>query len=700
MTIQDQVTSHYVSPESSVIAKAILEAVLVPLITIDIRGQLLSFNVAAQNLFGYRSDEIVGHTIHKLIPEAYPAEHETFLAEYGKAESCGVVINEREVMGRRKDGTIFPVQLSVSAIKTEGEPLLIGVLFDLGKQKNIENELRIAAAAFETQEAIMVTDAGGNIVLVNKAFEKITGYSPEEVIGRNPRILSSGRHDSAFYAQMWQSIIDTGNWRGQIWDRAKSGKLYPKEVTITAVKGVDGKTIHYVAFFTDISLRKKSEEEINALAYYDTLTRLPNRRLLVDRLENALASSALSQQYGALLVIDLDKFKALNDTRGLEVGDTLLVEVARRLKFYAGKINTVARLGGDEFVILLETIAADEVSSIQFVEKFAEKIRSVLAAPYLLKQITQYSSSSIGVCLFKGKADSVNELIKRADMAMYQAKDSGRNCVCFFNPQLQQSVESRAVLEADMRIAITHQQFQLYYQIQVNQGQLPIGAEALIRWNHPKRGMVSPAQFIPIAEESMLIIEIGLWVLETACQQLAIWKDCTQARHLSLSVNVSAAQFKQDNFVEVVEAFIKKYRIEPSRLKLELTESIALDDLDIVIAKMMALRYVVGVKLSLDDFGTGFSCLSYLKRLPLDQLKIDQSFVRELKDKSSDAVLVKSIIDMALNFGLDVIAEGVETEIQAALLKTNGCNSYQGYLYGKPLPLEQFEALLSVSEPY
>ena len=430
------------------------------------------------------------------------------------------------------------------------------------------------------------------------------------------------------------------------------------------------------------------------MATHDVLTQLPNRRLLLEQLLRALSASARIRQYGALLFLDLDNFKTLNDTKGHEFGDRLLVEVARRLRLCVREVDTVARLGGDEFVVLIENVSADAKEASQNVAQVAEKIRAVLATPYQIEEHTHHSTPSVGVCLFYGNTESADELLKRADLAMYQAKNSGRNKVQFFEPHLQQAVESFAALEADLREAVSGQQLRLYYQIQLDNDLRPIGAEALVRWIHPKRGFVSPADFIPVAEKSSLILEIGDWVLDTACQQLAVWSHIEAARHLVLAVNISAQQFKQPDFVEQIVAVLQKHRVDPARLKLELTESVAVDDLDFVAAKMFALRHVVGVTLSLDDFGTGYSSLSVLKKLPLNQIKIDQSFVRNMTTDASDAVMVKTIIAMAHNFGLHVIAEGVETDAQHSALKENNCMAYQGYLFSKPLPIDEFKMLL------
>lgn len=559
--------------------------------------------------------------------------------------------------------------------------------------RDAQEYLRVAATTFDTHEAILITDANANIIRVNQAFQETTGYRAEEVIGKNPRILSSGRQDKAVYADMWQQLIANGTWSGELWDRHKDGHIYPKNLIITAVKNALGETTEYVSIFSDISERKRAEEEIHNLAYYDVLTKLPNRRLLLDRLHLALSASARSRLYGAVLFLDMDRFKMLNDTMGHDYGDLLLIEVAKRIRICVREVDTAARFGGDEFVVMLEEIGKNIEEASQKVSLIAEKIRVALSVPYKIKDHEYHSSPSIGVNLYCGNERAVEDLLKHADMAMYEAKESGRNAVRFFDPVMQHLVSARASLEADLHCAVPDQQLQLYYQIQVDSNQRSIGAEALVRWNHPTRGMVPPAQFIPLSEESVLILEIGEWVLNAACRQLAIWSESELTRHLTLAVNVSGQQFKQRDFVEKVAAILQLHQADASRLKLELTESVVLNDVTDVISKMHALKSL-RVRLSMDDFGTGYSSLSYLKQLPLDQIKIDQSFVRDMTSDQNDAVMVQTIIDMAKNFGLNVIAEGVETEAQKLLLEQLGCLNYQGYLFSKPLPIEQFELLL------
>jgi diguanylate cyclase (GGDEF)-like protein/PAS domain S-box-containing protein len=581
----------------------------------------------------------------------------------------------------------------VSIFDESGKPMRsMGAVQDITAQKLAEERLRVAAVAFEMQEAIMVTDAQANILRVNRAFQKITGDSAEEVVGKNPRILSSGRQDKEFYAEMWRQLIQYGSWAGEMWDRRKNGEVYPKWLTISAARDGRGNITEYVAIFNDITARKQAEEEIRNLAYYDALTGLPNRRMLLDRFHQALSLAARSHQCGAILFLDMDRFKTLNDTMGHDYGDLMLVEVGRRMQGCVRESDTVARIGGDEFVVLVEEVGTDLQEALRVVVLIAEKVRASLAQPYLLGSYEFHSSPSIGVSMYAGKDEQVDELMKRADLAMYQAKESGRNTVRFFDPMMQRSVETRAALESDLRSALSSGQLSLYYQVQVDRGGVPVGAEALLRWKHPKRGMVSPAEFIPVAEESGMIIEIGRWVIEQACRQLGEWEQDERLSQLVLAVNVSAQQFGAADFTQRVEEAIVRNRVVSTRLKLELTESVVLQDVLGVIGKMHALK-ALGVGLSLDDFGTGYSSLAYLKQLPLEQIKIDPSFVRDITSDPNDAVMVRTIIGMAQNFRLQVIAEGVENGEQLEFLRQCGCALYQGYLFGRPVPKEEFEAL-------
>jgi diguanylate cyclase (GGDEF)-like protein/PAS domain S-box-containing protein len=547
----------------------------------------------------------------------------------------------------------------------------------------------IAAAAFESSDGIVISDAKCVILRVNRAFSQITGYSAEEAVGHKTNLLKSGHHEAAFYAAMWESILARGAWSGEIWNRSKDGEIYPHWLNITAVKGVAGEVTHYVATLTDITLRKEAEEEIRSLAFYDSLTHLPNRRLLLDRLQHALAASARSRQRGALLFIDLDDFKTLNDTLGHNIGDQLLIQVAERLKAQVRETDTVSRLGGDEFVILLESLSEDAETAAAEIQRVGEGILSRLELPYALSGHEHRSTVSIGAAIFGENRESIDELMKRADIAMYKAKAEGRNTMRFFDQHLEAAVIARVSLEKDLRHGIANGELLLHFQPQVDSEGSITGAEALVRWEHPRLGLVSPGDFIPLAEETGLILPLGCWVMEKACAQIAAWAEHEQTAHLTLAVNVSARQFQQPEFVGEVLSLLARTNANPRKLKLELTETVLLSHVEFISAKMAALNEQ-GLTFSLDDFGTGYSSLSYLRRLPLSQLKIDQSFVHDLLTDTNDAAVASTIIALAHSLGLAVIAEGVETWEQLEQLKRYGCGAFQGYLFGRPVPIEEF----------
>jgi diguanylate cyclase (GGDEF)-like protein/PAS domain S-box-containing protein len=649
-------------------------------------------NAQFDHIFGYEKGELIGQ--HVCVVNA---NTEISPKEVADAINNALKKNGKwygEVHSRRKDGTAFWTEARVTTFNhSDFGPVWLAVQNDITERKVTEMELRIAATAFESQEGIMVTDANNNILRVNPAFTTITGYSSEDILSQTPSLLNSGRHDKAFYKEMWDSINQTGTWDGEIWNRRKNGEVYLEHLIVTAVKDRNGNVSNYVGTLTDITKSKAASDEIKNLAFFDPLTSLPNRRLMMDRLNQALTASARSGMYGAVLFLDLDHFKTLNDSLGHDVGDMLLQQVATRLKNCVREGDTVARIGGDEFVVLIEDLDQQSIIAATQAEALGQKILSVLSYPYQLGDHEHHSTTSLGIALFGGNKEVLEPILKQADIAMYQAKKDGRNILRFYDTKMQDAITSRVEMERELRQAIEQQQFQLYYQIQVDSNGRTFGAEALLRWIHPERKMISPLQFIPLAEETGLILPIGQWVLETACAQLAKWQQSLHFRNFILSINISAKQLRQPNFVTQIKNSVHRYRIDPANLKLELTESMLVTDIDEIIEKMNTLS-LIGIRFSLDDFGTGYSSLQYLKKLPLSQLKIDRSFVHDIVVDESDLAIVRTIITMAHTLNINVIAEGVETEEQKKLLLENGCKHYQGYLYGKPLPIDQFEVLL------
>jgi diguanylate cyclase (GGDEF)-like protein/PAS domain S-box-containing protein len=566
---------------------------------------------------------------------------------------------------------------------------------DITQRKQAEEQLRLAARVFSNaHEGITITNAENIIIEVNEAFSRITGYSREEALGQNPRFLQSGRQDKAFYEAMWRSLTEQGHWAGELWNRHKSGKVIAEHLSISAMRDADGSLVQYVGHFTDISDRIKAQAEIDTLAFYDPLTQLPNRRLLLNRLDQALHVSTRHARNNALLFVDLDNFKILNDTQGHIQGDLLLVQVTQRLRACIRDGDTLARLGSDEFVVMLENLSDDVIEAATQAEAVGVKILGSFVADFALNSGSYHGTPSIGITLFGGPALESNEQpLKRAELAMFQAKAAGRNMLRFFDAQMQAEVSAHALMTADLREAVIKQQFVLYYQPQVVGGGRITGVEALVRWRHPQRGIVSPAEFIPLAEETGLILPLGQWVLDTACLQLAAWAKNPALAHLTVAVNVSACQFQRSDFVGSVLATLERTGATPKLLKLEMTESMLVDDMEAIITKMGVLK-AQGVTFSLDDFGTGYSSLAHLKRLPLHQLKIDQGFVQNIVTDPNDAVIAKMVVVLAESMGLSVIAEGVELQAQADCLAQLGCHAYQGYWFSRPLGLAALEALV------
>ncbi|WP_304726340.1 EAL domain-containing protein [Polynucleobacter sp.] len=652
---------------------------------------IVSCNRRFEEIFQYEPGELIGKSTKPLYESP-----ETFERIGAVAYDVGAVGGDfsQEVRLRHKDGSLFWGRLAGKPLDpTHPHEGSVWVYSDISEQMRAEEQLRIAATAFETQEAMLVTDTDGVILRVNQAFTKTTGYTADEVVGKTPSILHSGRQDEAFYDAMWEAIHRTGYWAGEVWDKRKNGEIYPKWLSITAVKGGNGIITHYVGSHADITERKAAQDKIMNLAFYNTLTELPNRLMFLNRLQNRLDASASSRKRSAVLFIDLDYFKTVNDTLGHSVGNLLLQKVAQRLIACARMGDTLSHPGGDEFMVLLEDLSEDRKEAATQAKTTAEKIRTTLGQPYLLAGHEIHCTGSIGITLFGETEQVADELIKQAEIAMYRSKQAGRNRLHFFDPQMQVAISARSALEDELRKAINGQQFQLYYQAQVNDKDCVTGAEALIRWIHPKRGLVSPLEFIPLLEETGLILPVGQWVLETACAQLARWAADPDMAHLSLAINVAAQQMHQADFVDQVLTVLETTGGNPKKLKLEITESVLIDRVELISDKMSILK-LRGVSFAIDDFGTGYSSLSYLKRLPIDQLKIDQSFISGIPNDANDVAIVKMVIALAQSVGLAVMAEGVKMQVQRDFLASCGCRAYQGYLFARPVPIEEFERAL------
>lgn len=669
--------------------QATLDAIPDLLFEISEDGVIHNLHTHRQDLLLLRPEDFPGKKMEAVMPtEIYRPIYESMAEASHKGFSSG-----KCYVLQLPDGVHeFELSTACKPGQSGTQKHFVMISRDITERRQAEEELRVAATAFEAREGMMITDPSGIILRVNKAFSEITGYSAEDVIGENPRLFNSGHHGPEFYRDMWQTITREGKWQGEIWNRRRNGEIYPQWLTITAVKNGCNKTTHYVSTLTDITERKENEARINNLAFFDPLTQLPNRRLLQDRLQRAIAATSHKKNLGALLFIDLDDFKTLNDNRGHHIGDLLLVAVANRLRMAVRSQDTVARLGGDEFLVVLEDLHTNHDQAAAIAQQIAENIRESLIETYTLEGQDYFSTPSIGISLFGDRQVHIDELLKQADQAMYHAKAQGRNTCRFFDPEMQAHTAQRFALQQEIREALQQQQFALFYQPQIDNTGALVGVEALIRWFHPERGLVSPQEFIPIAEESGLILPLGNWIVEEACQQLVRWSHHPATRDWSVSINVSARQFQQPQFVTQLFNTLEQTGANPLRLKLELTESMLVHNQQDIIARMDDLKSH-GITFSLDDFGTGYSSLAYLKRLPISELKIDKSFVNDVLEGNNDAAIARMIIRLGQSMELRVIAEGVETAAQRDWLEAEGCLYYQGYYFCKPLAADELENL-------
>lgn len=557
------------------------------------------------------------------------------------------------------------------------------------EQIKAAKNIQIYASAFEgSGDAILISDHENRIIDVNPAFIRQTGYSLDEVQGKNPRMLGSGETPREIYQQMWATLSEKGFWQGELLDRAKNGRIYPKWTSISAIRNQEQNTTFYVASFSDITARKAAEERISQLAHNDILTGLCNRFSFESRLEQAVFTARREQRELAILFINMDRFKNINDSLGHHTGDKILKEVASRLMNCARESDIIARFGGDEFVVVLTA-----VEDSNRVAHITENILELLSKPYVVNDRDLDTSPSIGITVFPGDGDAPGALLHNADTAMCHAKTQGRKNYQFYSKSMSAAIQERLRIESDLRTALEENQFELYYQPQIRTDNNTVCVvEALIRWHHPQHGMVGPHKFIPIAEETWYIHDIGCWVLDEACRQLAAWKE-TLSSPIGMAVNLSTKQLQSEDLIEFVQATMQKHAIEPEELELEITETSAMDNPDLAVQQLNALSQI-GVKLSIDDFGTGYSSLAYLKRLPIQAIKLDREFVSNLEHDEDDAKISIATLSLAHNLGLKVVAEGVETEAQRDFLISYGCDYLQGFLFSKPLPAAEVEQLI------
>ncbi|MCU7848332.1 MAG: EAL domain-containing protein [Candidatus Thiodiazotropha sp. (ex Lucinoma kastoroae)] len=594
-----------------------------------------------------------------------------------------------EAAFRRADGIIIQVEVFVSPVEHEGTPATQLVFTDVTQRKESDAKLKQAVQIIEhTMEGVLITDSNGVINSVNPAFTEITGYSEQEIITQHPRILISDRHPPEFFEELWDNVRNTGSWRGEVWNQRKNGEVYPVWMTISCVRDEQGSVMHYVAVFSDITSIKQTQSQLEHLAHHDSLTNLPNRLLFEDRLEHAIAQAKRQKRQLAVLFLDLDRFKNINDSLGHAMGDELLKEVAARLQKILRDDDTAARLGGDEFTVLVENIEDPSQAAV-----VAAKIQEKFKAPFKIAGRELHVTTSIGISIYPEDGKDVADLTKNADAAMYQAKEQGRNNYRYYTSELTRTAFERLLLETELRSALHQNQLLLYYQPQIslNNGKMT-GAEAVLRWHHPRLGIIPPARFIPLAEESGLIHEIGNWVLQEACAQTRYLnkQGLFQGR---MAINLSVRQIMQTDLILRFEQIIADSGCPPTMLQLEVTEGIFMGQMQHSVPVLDVFKKL-GVSIAIDDFGTGYSSLSYLKQLPIDKLKIDRSFIRDMPHDSDAVAITQAIVSLGKNLGLRITAEGIETMAQQSLLQKMGCQEGQGYLYSPPVPTETFEEML------
>ncbi len=665
--------------------RTILDSVDACIYLKDIDGHYLFANAAVRRLWGAEMEEIVGYGDERFFDQETVASirrNDRRVLESGET----LRTEETNTTSKNSETTTF-LSVKLPLRRDDGSIYaLCGISTDVTDLKSAESAAHLYSKIFtHSGEAILITDHENRILTVNPTFELLTGYRAEEVIGQNPRILASGRTPEETYSELWQELERCGFWQGELWDRRKDGSLYPKWAAISSIHDEEGKLTHYFASFTDISERKAAEERIDYLAHHDPLTGLFNRFSLQERLGQSLASALRQSERLALLFIDMDQFKIINDSLGHQVGDEMLIEVASRLRSSLRASDIVARLGGDEFVVVVTALQESiDVASV------ADKITTQLGMPYLIGGHTLYSTPSIGISIFPDDGDNEQSLMKAADTAMYHAKEQGRNNFQFYTEAMNSAAGERITIEHELRVALTSSQLELHYQpkIATCDGD-DRSVEALIRWRHPEQGLIPPFRFIPLAEETGLIVPLGDWVLNEACRQMAQWRNQGLGT-IRVAINLSTHQLHDPQLIEKVKMAIESHQLAPDQLEIEITESAAMDNPEHAIRQLHALRRL-GVPLAIDDFGTGYSSLAYLKRLPIQYVKLDRSFINDVLTSDNDATISSATIALAHSLGLRVVAEGVENEEQRAFLVTQGCDYLQGYLLGRPEPATQLE---------